>query len=348
MRVGNRRSCRSGNPGCDEGYCPPWYGTQVGEAGSKHPKLLEQTVWIAGSEAEVGWAVAANHGGGYSYRLCPAGQELTEKCFQSTPLDFVGNTQWIQFDAYDPETRAAITAHTVSEGTTPAGSQWRKNPIPAQKNAITGFGGYSDGGAEQFEPQIPGFYGLGQGNCFGLAAAGNASAVAACVDVQAEHGLRISQAGIIDKVRVPDVPPGDYVLSFRWDCEATPQVWNSCADIKIKSVGTPSKPFTPMSGCEPCCAETLGYCANCTACREDKSGACAYCWEEISPRIAAGLVGSDYLMSCLGNEDPATGKAPTSWPAGTASRRWSPGCGGCWDDESSCTPREREVGTILI
>jgi hypothetical protein len=26
---------------------------------------------------------------------------------------------------------------------------------------------------------------------------------------------------------------GSFVLSFRWDCEQTPQVWSSCADIEV-------------------------------------------------------------------------------------------------------------------
>ena len=37
-----------------------------------------------------------------------------------------------------------------------------------------------------------------------------------------------------DVVEVPEnLEPGDYVLSYRWDCERTPQVWNSCANINI-------------------------------------------------------------------------------------------------------------------
>jgi len=36
-------------------------------------------------------------------------------------------------------------------------------------------------------------------------------------------------------VRVPkSLEPGEYVLSFRWDCQQTPQVWNSCANILVK------------------------------------------------------------------------------------------------------------------
>ena len=37
-----------------------------------------------------------------------------------------------------------------------------------------------------------------------------------------------------DLVEVPTtIAPGDYVLSFRWDCLGSPQIWNACANIKI-------------------------------------------------------------------------------------------------------------------
>ena len=37
-----------------------------------------------------------------------------------------------------------------------------------------------------------------------------------------------------DLVQVPEsLETGRYVLSFRWDCQNTPQVWNSCANIEI-------------------------------------------------------------------------------------------------------------------
>jgi len=37
-----------------------------------------------------------------------------------------------------------------------------------------------------------------------------------------------------DLVEVPeDLEPGEYVLSFRWDCQQSPQVWSSCANIQI-------------------------------------------------------------------------------------------------------------------
>ena len=35
-------------------------------------------------------------------------------------------------------------------------------------------------------------------------------------------------------VEIPeDIEPGLYVLSFRWDCQQSPQVWNSCSNIQI-------------------------------------------------------------------------------------------------------------------
>lgn len=39
---------------------------------------------------------------------------------------------------------------------------------------------------------------------------------------------------IFGKVKIPaDLAPGDYVLSWRWDAEQTPQVWANCADVTV-------------------------------------------------------------------------------------------------------------------
>jgi hypothetical protein len=39
---------------------------------------------------------------------------------------------------------------------------------------------------------------------------------------------------IKDRINVPThLAPGDYTLSWRWDCEMTRQVWTNCADITI-------------------------------------------------------------------------------------------------------------------
>ena len=48
----------------------------------------------------------------------------------------------------------------------------------------------------------------------------------------AETGLE--RLEILDQVRVPaDLPAGDYVLQFRWDCEESNQVWASCSDVTV-------------------------------------------------------------------------------------------------------------------
>ena len=39
---------------------------------------------------------------------------------------------------------------------------------------------------------------------------------------------------LIETVVVPSgLPAGNYSLSWRWDAEATPQVWLNCADITL-------------------------------------------------------------------------------------------------------------------
>ena len=53
-------------------------------------KTPSGATWSAGVAYEVAWAIAANHAGGYQYRLAPAAGPLTEAEFQKTPLEFVG------------------------------------------------------------------------------------------------------------------------------------------------------------------------------------------------------------------------------------------------------------------
>merc|ERR1712012_388869 len=110
----------------------------------------------------------------------------------------------------------------VSEGTLPAGSTWQMMPIP-------GWSTQKDGGWEcecehWFEPpcyepnpvpssKFPIKEYMGHGMC---------------------SGVEFTNMTIYDQLRVPDyLEPGDYVLGFRWDCETSAQVWQSCADITI-------------------------------------------------------------------------------------------------------------------
>ena len=98
-----------------------------GDKGSKLPANPTSTVWVAGGTAEVVWQIGANHGGGYSYRLCPLGEPLTEECFQRHPLDFDRSKQALIFAN---GTRLPIAGTFVSDGTLPVGSTWALNPIP--------------------------------------------------------------------------------------------------------------------------------------------------------------------------------------------------------------------------
>ena len=48
-------------------------------------------------------------------------------------------------------------------------------------------------------------------------------------NIESEHIL----STCVHQVEVPQVSPGQYVLSFRWDCEQTSQIWTACANINI-------------------------------------------------------------------------------------------------------------------
>lgn len=319
-----------GNP--LNGARPP-FGIPVGTFGSSLPPLLKETVWIAGATAEVAWAVQANHGGGYQYRLCPADEELSEECFQSNPLDFVGDTQWIQYgpDGMDRESRTEIKAHRVSHGVVPSGSTWTRNPVPACGDTI--HGGACDNKRlrpmhcnqeGQFPPPAPGVHGFGGAACT-LEERDLQGLNARCGCTTEEFKQKSLQFGIVDKVHVPR-KPGKYVLSWRWDTEQTPQVWGLCADVTIAEQGErePTIPFERYSGCEACCSVTKGICSNCTACTNDKTGPCEYCWKPLDGFHPAHVP----RAQCLGHESK-NGDAPL-WFPGDEVGVWSPGCGKCW------------------
>lgn len=203
-------------------------GVTQGADGRELPEGAK-TQWAQGSAQEVAWAIAANHGGGYAYRLCPKSSNLTEACFQSNHLQYASDQSWVQYGD-DKSNRTAIPATRVAKGTFPAGSVWTRNPIPAcgQLN-----GGVGDGECQsppQFDPPLPGLYGYGEATCF----QGSAGAGKHCTPAEAKYFKDHFAFNIIDQVRVPkNIDLGEYVLSFRWDCEQTPQVWAQCADINI-------------------------------------------------------------------------------------------------------------------
>merc|ERR1711988_1738430 len=315
------------------GFLQGWKGTEVSP-------LLKETTWIAGSTVQVAWGITANHGGGYQYRLCRLRnkginitEQVSEECFQQTPLEFVGDKQWIQFgNGVEGDKMVEIPAVRVTEGVLPEGSTWTRNPIPACSD-LPYMGGHNHKcSGPMFEPPIPGLYGFGVGSC--------ASGVQKCT--LEEMASRTMDWSVVDTVKVPDdLPEGDYVVSWRWDVEQLPQVWGSCADvqIKVKGAAKPTKAFSAWNGCEACCRETLGPCANCTKCLDDKTGDCAYCWNPLQ----GFSFGAIPQYQCLGWEAPDGG--PAVWKPGMPSEgiRWSPGCKKCWKTQDSCKSSDRET-----
>lgn len=105
---------------------PPAAGQPDFANGTDLPPLTgNKTVWRAGATAEVEFGIYANHGGGYSYRLCKkdARGKVTEDCFQQTPMDFASETTKIVYHD-NSRTPFNIPATTTSQGTYPPNSQW--------------------------------------------------------------------------------------------------------------------------------------------------------------------------------------------------------------------------------
>lgn len=173
------------------------------DLGSELPEAPLQQ-WVRGSDVEVAWTIQFNHGGGYQYRFCPKSAELTEACFQSMPLAFNGS----QFLRFANQSVVEIQG-TYFQGSAGA---WAMNPIPAR-----GRGHHANFGASLAFPP-PCDEGGVNGVCSGDTARW-----------PAHLGLQI-----VDYLQVPaDLPEGDYVLGWRWDCEESAQVWANCADVRV-------------------------------------------------------------------------------------------------------------------
>merc|ERR1712203_463331 len=108
---------------------PKYY--QNGDLGTKVLQRTKAAEWEAGSEVEITWSIAANHGGGYQYRLCPASEELSEECFQRMPLDFVRGSQKYVFPPFDEEKIAYVENPVYVSGSQvlPVGSTWVRNTV---------------------------------------------------------------------------------------------------------------------------------------------------------------------------------------------------------------------------
>jgi len=213
---------------------------KMGELGSKVLLKMEaQAMWKAGSSVEVMWGMRYNHGGGYQYRLCPADQELTEACFQQTPLEFDRTKQtlvWLN------GTRYPIKGTWVDEGTNPPGSTWAMNPIPRINTD-------DRGNADPESKNCPGPDGGSGKGCMQIPAPcpmdRGPEPWSTDIAYQGQCSGDWTTGLIADTVLIPkDLAPGDFVLGWRWDSEETAQIWQNCADITITAAEESSKVFS--------------------------------------------------------------------------------------------------------
>ena len=231
-------------------------GARQGDRGSALPPTALAR-WAAGGVAEVGFMLAANHGGGYHYALCPYGEPLGEACFRARGLAFADGNSTVRYLAggragsggggsstttttpgRTAQGELSIAARDVAVGTTPAGSTWRLNPVPAcacDHGRACKVGGsdalsaaYSNCSTCDYPecgkhvPLQPGFAQPPFPNGYGQQI-WNRRRPAADADDWV----------IVDRVVVPRTT-GAFVLRWRWDTEQNAQVWTHCADVFIE------------------------------------------------------------------------------------------------------------------
>ena len=102
----------------------------------------------------------------------------------------------------------------VSEGVTPAGAAWARNPIPRNDHKDTGKG-FAPACEEADDCDV--YARVDPMRC-------------RCSGMWGPYNLEV-----VDILQLPaELPPGDYVLGWRYDCEGTAQVWSNCADVQLE------------------------------------------------------------------------------------------------------------------
>ncbi len=158
------------------------------------------TVWQRGAVVQVASSLWKNHGGGWSFRLCPKGpkESMTEACFAMGALQFVEDIAVVQY--VDGTNVTIPVRHTEDQ-------LWTRVPVP---------GGLRSSERTEFEypPQL--------GPAVGK-----------------QKLTNDWDFSIIERVRIPDtLAEGEYLLSWRWDCESSTQIWLNCADVTITKDGS--------------------------------------------------------------------------------------------------------------
>lgn len=214
-----------------------------GDLGTKVlPVRPTGTVWRRGGTERVRWQLTADHGGGYRYRLCPATEPLTEACFQAHPALEFATPAFHTLRFANSSRDRVIPAMVVTEG---GGLGWMRNPRPPTWHTcdyVTS-ATWDPVHGEHCQWKCPG---CGPP----LWAADGACPASSCADKypgtpedvgnvgsifpDPTKGLDYHTYAIEDAVVVPAaIPPGHWVVGFRWDCEQTTQVWTQCADVEI-------------------------------------------------------------------------------------------------------------------
>lgn len=155
------------------------------------PPNAKHVSWVAGTNVKVASAMFVNHGGGWSYRLCPKSESMIESCFQANELKFVGDA----IARFTNGSEVSLPMRRTPDGV------WSRNPIPAAKSGHDPSKGLEfsmPSGMDGADPMSWDF-------------------------------------SVVEEVALPaDLAPGDYLLSWRWDCEKSSQVWFTCADVTIQ------------------------------------------------------------------------------------------------------------------
>ena len=180
------------------------------------------------------WQQTAGHGGGYQYRLCPASEPLTEACFQAHSLTFANTNHTLRFGNASEDRQ--VPARVVREG---GGIGWMRNPLPYRADScdyVVPEGEHCAWG----RPRCGAPWFAADGACPTKCSKAypnlpNHSYGADPTDFPDPVPQHPPTKYVIeDEVLVPPtLPPGDYVLGWRWDCEMTSQVWSNCADITL-------------------------------------------------------------------------------------------------------------------
>mmetsp|Transcript_49930 Transcript_49930/g.161401 ORF Transcript_49930/g.161401 Transcript_49930/m.161401 type:complete len:165 (-) Transcript_49930:831-1325(-) len=112
-------------------------------------------------------------------------------------------------------TRVWFEGTYVSNGTVPEGSMWARNPLPRNDHQDT-FAGFAPACEEADDCDVTSRTDPMRCRCSGMWGPYNVE--------------------VVDTLALPaDLPHGEWVLGWRWDCEESNQVWASCSDVTIVS-----------------------------------------------------------------------------------------------------------------